>query len=330
MLFTNYPITMPTYHLFSASGARDFLLVAEHRGLGCKAILMFMLLLSFCADAQTISQQIQTYAGQLRQSQSVAIPLALREDKNAKEVIEVARQYFADTLWQVRAKMYALVGEIGAKSRDQNLRQQAVGKLVNATADLDNLDLLLSRLSAFNGNDFGQPARDTLVSRFRKNPPYLDQLARLCGDLGIMELKDDLKAMSGPATKNQRTRWAALLALARMGDAEALNGIMKRVQRLPVNDDVVYEIFPDLIYTRQRPAIDYLIVELNKDEKKCSTADDMPVTCAYRIMEILAEVIEKYPLQADVGGDIKTKDYEKSLATVRQWFKKNKEYQIKQ
>lgn len=294
-------------------------------------IILLILFFPFAGLSQSIPQHIQTYVEQLHQSQSVAAPSALREEKNAKEVIEIAPQYFSDTLSRVRAKMYGLVGEAVVNSKDQNLRQLAVEQLVKASADFENLDLLLLKLSAFKKSDFTQASRDTLVVLFRKKPPYLDQLARLVGSLQMTSLKDDLMVLSGPTTSNQRIRWAALLALARMGNAEATQSMMKRVQRLPVNDDVVYEVFPDLIYTRQRQAIDYLIVELKNDEKKCTTADaedETPITCAYRIMELLAPVIEKYPLEVDTSGDIKTKDYKKSLGTVRAWFEKNKDYGI--
>lgn len=301
---------------------------ANGKWLGLKSTSIFVLL-SLELTAQSIPQQVRTYAEQFRESRSVAMPAMLKEQKFAEEVIEAASVFFRDTIPFVRGQMYALVAQAGANAKEHGLRQQTVRKLANASSDWENLDVLIGQLARFDPGDFSPAATDTLALLFRKNPPYHDQLARLCGVLGIVELRDDLKALSGPATKNQRLRWAALLALARMGDKEALNGIMKRVQRLPVNDDVVYEVFPDLIYTLQRPAIDYLIVELNSDEKKCSTADDTPVTCAYRIMEMLAEAVEKYPLQTDVSGDIKSKDYEKSLTTVRQWFNKNRDYQIR-
>ncbi|MEP2667734.1 MAG: hypothetical protein ABJH04_01995 [Cyclobacteriaceae bacterium] len=292
-------------------------------------IILLILFFPFTGFSQSTPQHIQTYVEQLHQSHSVAAPSALREEKNAKEVIEIAHQYFSDTLSRVRAKMYGLVGEAGVNAKDQSLRQLAVEQLVKASADFENLDLLLSKLSVFKKSDFTQASCDILVVLFRKKPPYLDQLARLVGSLQMTSLKDDLMVLSGPATSYQRIRWAALLALARMGDAEATQSMMKRVQRLPVNDDVVYEVFPDLIYTRQRQAIDYLIVELKNDEKKCTTADaedETPITCAYRIMELLSPVIEKYPLEVDASGDIKTKDYKKSLTTVRTWFEKNKDY----
>ena len=320
---------MSMYHLSTERGKR----YRTDKVGGIWPGLAVTMLVSLCwweAAAQSIPQQIETYAAQLRQSRSAAVPATLREVRNAKEVIEAAPQFFNDTLPLIRERMYMLAADAGAQTKDPDLRRQVVTRLVNATADVENLDLLLSRLSAFQAGDFSPPARDTLAALFRKDAPYQDELARLCGAIGIQKLLPDLQALSGPATKNQRLRWAALLALARMGDAEALSGVMKRVQRLPVSDDLVYEVFPDLIYTRQRAAIDYLVVELNSDEKKCTTADERPVTCAYRIMEMLAGAVEKYPLRADAGGDIKTNDYEKSLAAVRQWFKKNKEYQIKQ
>ncbi|MEZ4974053.1 MAG: hypothetical protein R2820_12140 [Cyclobacteriaceae bacterium] len=289
------------------------------------------ILISFQSLAQSIPTQTQIYVAQLHQSQSASVPPALREEKNAKEIIASASQYFNDTLSRVRSRMYSLVGDAGSGSKDQNLRRQAVSKLVNATHDSENLDLLLSKLSSFAKSDFNSSSTDTLVSLFRRKPPYLDQLARLVGTLQISELKEDLRTLSGPSTKNQRIRWSALVALARMGDDEALKSMMRRAQRLPVNDDIVYEVFPDLVYTRQRQAIDYLIVELKSDEKKCTTADaedEAPITCAYRIMEMLAPVIDKYPLQVDASGDIKTKDYNKSLKSVREWFTKNQDYKI--
>lgn len=303
----------------------------ENRSKCLVIILLAILLIPFDGAAQSIPQQLQTYVVQLHQSQSVIVPVALREEKNANEVSEAAPQYFSDTLSHVRAKMYSLVGDAGTKSKDQNLRVQAVLKLVGASADLENLNLILTKLSAFNKIDFSQTSRDGLIALYKENPPYQDQLVRLIGTLQMTELSDDLRVMSSATTKNQRLRWTALLALARMNDTEAIQAVMKKAQRLPVNDDVVYEIFPDLIYTQQRQAIEYLILELKSDEKKCTTADaedETPITCAYRIMEILAPVIEKYPLEVDASGDIKTKDYKKALATVRAWFEKNKDYKM--
>lgn len=296
-----------------------------------KIAILLLLLIAFQSYTQPISEQLQAYVDQLHQTHSGLVPTALKEERNAMEIVEAASSYFNDTLSLVRGKMYSLVGDVAVKSNDQNLREQAVQSLVNVAMDLENLDLILVKLSAFRTIDFSQTSREGLITLFKENTPYRDQLVRLIGTLQITELSDELRVISNTTTNSQRLRWAALLVLAHMNDADAIQSVMKKVQRLPVNDDVVYEIFPDLIYTQQRQAIDYLIVELNSDEKKCFTADaedETPITCAYRIMEMLAPVIEKYPLELDASGDIKTKDYKNSLATVRTWFEKNKDYEL--
>jgi hypothetical protein len=117
-----------------------------------------------------------------------------------------------------------------------------------------------------------------------------------------------------------------------MGDTNATAEILNRVKRIPVNDEVVYEVFPDLIYTRQTDALDYIVKALHSDAKNCIAADaekDIPILCGYRIMEQLAPVIEGYPLHLDEFGDVQTLDYPAALNTVREWFLKHKSYTIR-
>jgi hypothetical protein len=110
-----------------------------------------------------------------------------------------------------------------------------------------------------------------------------------------------------------------------------MQNILDRVKKLPVNDNVVYEIFPDLIYARQMEAISYLTRVLFSDENNCESADAENATkipCAYRVMEQLAPVSEGYPLELGESGDVKTKDYTAALKKVREWFRKQKDYKI--
>lgn len=105
-----------------------------------------------------------------------------------------------------------------------------------------------------------------------------------------------------------------------------------RVKKLPVNDDVVYQVFPDLIYTRQQEAIAYLVTALDSDATDCLSADaerQTPISCGYRIMEQLAAIIEGYPLILGESGDIITGDYPAALNIVRKWFQINQTYSIR-
>lgn len=277
-------------------------------------------------SAQTIDQQVDEFVAQSRAAQGTAIPEALFR-ANASEVAKSSMRYVSDSIPQVRASIYMMLARTALQTNDQLVRQSTVSLLIDQKKDQLNNYIILTYLAQFGSNDFSGSARDSVASWVRSNPHYLDQLIRLSGALGIQQLVPDLKTLSGPATRNQKIRWSALLALSRLGDKQALDEVMRRAQRLPLNDDVVYEVFPDLVYTRQRAAIDYLLAVIDSNEKKCTTADaadETLVICAYRVMEMLAPVIEGFPVKTDASGDLITSDYEHALKLVRQWSAKNK------
>jgi hypothetical protein len=159
---------------------------------------------------------------------------------------------------------------------------------------------------------------------------HFDKVIRLAGFLDLKNLAAELTPLTASGTP-QQIRWAALLALVRMKDETAQQQLMSRVKRLPVNDDVVYQVFPDLIFSRDREAINYMVEIMQSDAKNCTSADverEIPIPCGYRIMEQLAPVIKNFPVEMEEGGDIKTNDYLAALASVRYWFNKNKNYEI--
>jgi hypothetical protein len=156
-------------------------------------------------------------------------------------------------------------------------------------------------------------------------------LIKLLGFLDLKQTRGELRDLAQSGTANRQERWSSMLALSRMGDGYAIENVMNRVKKLPVNDDVVYQIFPDLIYTRQRVAIEYLMAQVNNDAKNCRRAsgdNETRIPCAYRIMEMLAPVVESFPLQVDSSGDLATDDYDGALRDVRNWFRENKDFKI--
>ena len=53
------------------------------------------------------------------------------------------------------------------------------------------------------------------------------------------------------------------------------------------------------------------------------------IPCAYRIIELLAPVIENFPIKVDPAIGLESDNYPKTLQTVRNWFKNNNNYKIK-
>jgi len=256
-------------------------------------------------------------------------PLVSRQfslPENAKAVLDLVQPFLKDTASTVRAKAATVALLAGRNTQDTSLRHKAVDLLVLSCRDMrtGNNGQALDYLATFRKDDFTQRSRDSLRSFFHHHGPYFDKLIRL---IGFLEL-DDMKAAIRPQTQwgnLESIRWAALVSLSRMNDEPAVEEMMRRVKRLPVNDGLIYQICPDLVYTRHPMAIAYLVELLNQDAENCLTADaerEAAIPCGYRIMEQLAPVIEGYPLELDGSGDLKTRDYRAALNVVREWFVK--------
>ncbi len=287
--------------------------------------ILIVLMVCFITQGytQSAADQLRQYSEKVRVNSSVSLPEALLKEEKALEVLGATSSYISDSVAQVRYGIYALVSKIGLSSQRAEVREQSVNQLIAAGYDKDggNVGAAFSWLALFHKEDYTSTAKENIKKLFQQRPAHLDQLLKLIGYLEIVELKEDIRPLSlAPTAK--RDRWAALVALARMGDNEAIQSVKTRSQKIKVSDDVVYEIFPDLIYTRHQELIQYMVTELNSEEKNCLSGDEKPILCGYRVMEQLAPVVEGYPLKLDASGDVDTKDYAKALIEVRKWFQK--------
>lgn len=290
-------------------------------------VIVFIWFAAIEIYGQSIDVLLAQYMNDVRTSSSSATIDIFLKEENSKAVLNAIQIYYSDSLPKVRSKAYEITGRVGLKSGNPDIRQWGTTQLTSFHNDPDagNVGQLWSLLSKFKKEDFALIAKDSLKSSFRQKQPHLDQLMKLVGYLQMTDMKEEIRPLTLPPT-NKRDRWAALLALSRMGDEVAIQSVVQRAQKLKVNDDVVFEVFPDLMYTRQMEAINIMITVLNSDEKNCFAADaenETRIPCAYRVMEQLASIVEDYPLQVDASGDIITKDYVKTLSDVRKWFQKN-------
>jgi hypothetical protein len=276
---------------------------------------------------------LREYFDQVRENEHPIFPQDAMKQHKADKVLTVLFSYYSDSVSTVRARAYSLARSISVNTPELSIRQRSVQSLIDACRDKDsgNIGSVLSYLTGFSNSDFTSSAKDSLRSLCKSKSPHFDKLIRLVGFLELSDLKPQLQTLSQQSDAPKKDRWAAQLALARMGDQAIIQNIMNRVKQLPVNDESVYQLFPDLIYTRQMEAISYLTRVLFSDENNCQLADDersSKIPCAYRIMEQLAPVIKGYPLELDKSGDIRAKDYVVALEQVREWFRQQKNYSI--
>ncbi len=299
---------------------------------GRTVMIVVAIIFSHMSYGQSPRELLRVYFDEIRAGKTTTIPKEIFQPENARIVLGEVTSYQHDTVRAVRSKVYMICHWVGNGTKQSTLRQTAVTRLVLGCKDEDtgNAGLALDYLTTFRKDDFTASAKDGIRSLVRNKTAHFDQLLKLAGFLELTDLKENIKPYTQPGNA-QAIRWTALISLSRMNDAEAIGQVMRRVRKLPVTDDLVYKIFPDLVYTRHADAIGYMVEVMQRDDKSCMTADaerEEPIPCGYRIMEQLAPVIKDYPLELDESGDVKAKDYTAALQKVRDWFTKCKGYTI--
>jgi hypothetical protein len=295
-------------------------------------VALCMVMVPMLSQAQDVPKLIELYFTEVRAGKYPPIPKQLSLAENSKEVLERLVPYATDSVAGVRSNSYTLASLAGNSARQSNQRQLAVQQLIEGASDADggNAGLALGYLTTFRKEDFTAAAKDKIRNLLARRAAHFEELLRLIGYLELTDVKESIRPYT-QLGNSQATRWAAIVSLARMNDGAAAEEMMRRARKLPVNDDVIYKLFPDLVYSRHPDAIAYMVEALKSDDKNCMSADaerEQPIPCGYRIMEQLAPVIADFPLELDKSGDIKTKDYVAALQKTREWFLKHTTYTI--
>jgi hypothetical protein len=277
--------------------------------------------------SQTSAATIDQLIVEARSGKSPLAPANLINDSlNAASNIAYLSKFCNDTVKNVRSLVYGTIKSIGRKSRQLVVRQQAVAILVTGCNDPDAgiVNNCTRGLGYFKLSDFTRAASDSLLSCIQPNAAYLDIIIRLAGFVKPVGATEKIRPFVMPGNKaKSKVLWSAHLALARLGDTLETAICVNKVKSYPVSDNLIYSLVPDLIYTRQKAAIDYLVYILNMDEKLCKSSNpdsNQSILCGYRVVEMLAPVIVDFPLKVGPSGDLLTNDYEAALQEARKWF----------
>ncbi len=285
-------------------------------------------------SSRIVESQLAQYMAAVRNGENKPdIQSLYSTDKGLSNILEASSQYLSDSLYPIRLEAYKISYSVALKSEKPDARIAAVEMLSRSLLDQNgSINGWGARhLSAFNREDYNEPAKFNIVKGIQNQVPKKAELIKIAGYLKLVEAEGILKQEADMGKKTS-DRWAAYLALARMGNQEYANKVANAVRRQGLNDDVIYELVPDLIYTRQKVCIDYAIEMLYEDKKKCSSSNpDNPskMVCGFRVMEYLAPIIQDFPFKVRTSGDIYTDNYPKALNKIREWFlEKGSSYSI--
>jgi len=243
------------------------------------------------------------------------------------------KTWYNDTLKDIRSRAVTISARMGLKTQEPAFRQEAVKMLVQACDDKDIAlaGSAINYLTHFNRRDFVKDTRDSVGTLLKKQLPQFEKLIRLAGFLELKDQEQFLENLLNEKSLSTKLQWSIHLALARMGSSNSIKAILALAKGYPVDDNMVYYVFPDLVYTRQKQVYNYLLEILYNDKKSCTSPNPNyagHILCGYRVMESLAKVVKDYPLKTSKSGDIITDDYDKALQTTREWFKTHKDYEL--
>ena len=269
---------------------------------------------------------------EVRKGSYKPVPGEILNTKNEKQLFKTLEPYAADSTDLIRSKAYYIYQKVGQKSASESVKTLAINQLIIGLSDRNAglIGNVIDYLSGFSKADFDAGQKAAIASYIRPETPHLDQLLMLAGYIDLINHKNKITDIIS-SDQDFKYKWAARLALARMGDEAAVAYLTNKLRTAPVSDDFVYDFVPDLIYTRQPDIYQFLETIIMSDEKNCLSANpdsNAKILCGYRVMEYIGSTIENFPLPVDEFGELEVDDYEVALRQLRTWFATNDSYTI--
>lgn len=295
-----------------------------------KLTLLFILTCSFLS-AQEIDGYISNYKTSGRSD--IKLEKLFVNNYSYQKLANKLAPYFSDSIVTVRQKAYYIIYKKGIVSNNQ-IQKKAVLKLLSGCNDKNGglVGQLLSLLYEFPKESFDKEAKNKIdLLLQQKRIFHFKKLVMLAGK--VEAGKEIMQKMFLKPEMSQEKKWALALALARQGSQKHMNYCMETVKSISISSEFISFIIPDLIYTRNRQAIDFCVEIIFSNKKDCYSANpDKPeyILCAYRVMELIAPVILDFPFETDATGSLVTNDYQQALTITREWFNNNPTFEIRQ
>ncbi|MGB3466125.1 MAG: hypothetical protein WBA74_12685 [Cyclobacteriaceae bacterium] len=256
-----------------------------------------------------------------------------KDPDNTDKLLAASSSYLTDSVDRIRSKAYNIIKLLGLKSSNTSNRTRAVSLLTDGLDDSNNgiSATNITALTQFKREDFDSNSRNKISGLVTSAYPHIDKLAKLIGYLRLTESMQSLRSLPDENLSVEE-KWAIRLALVRMNDDSAIQYVTGKLVNAPVNDDFVYDIVPDLIYTRNMDVFEFLESIIQSDENNCRSANpdsNARILCGYRVLEYIAYAIEDFPVQVDEYNTAIIDDYETTLLNVRNWFTTNPTYTLR-
>lgn len=253
-------------------------------------------------------------------------------ERNDSLFLSIAMEAFKEADEEKRKKLYSLILAIGLNSKNIEIHNQAVKYLIKACREPEfaNRKFYGGRLFIFEKKIFRTEDKNQIVKILQDTILVSNDIILLVGYLDLKDQKKYLKSQfiqssnQKPITQNTRRyyhskQWMAYLALARLGDKNALNYIVQQFKAEKDNFKTCTFLVKDLAYTKQKKAFRVLI-ELFESKKRTIPSNELSTPCNALIIPHFVIGIQNYPqnLASYYSGYTKNED------NIINWFKNNR------
>lgn len=294
------------------------------------ALALFFLVSLSALSQSDLTRQINTLMAQLRSGQSMTADREkILNTGNYKDATEALGKYVSDTVPAVRIAALSLYSSTALRSKDKALIRKSVKNILgNAVLNNSLNSQIVNLLKRYTKQDFESEELQLMKSLLNSEENNIGALAKVYAFAAGPAAQNDLKDWLAKPTLSKGDKKDLKLALVRSGDQNYAQKMIETLKQQVVNDELIYSALPDVLYTKNRDMVAFLLNAVMSDAKKCSSAnndDPVPMTCAYRLIEQLAPHILHFPVSINEKGEIDAKDLNQSLTEVRAWITKNKD-----
>ncbi|GJM36357.1 MAG: hypothetical protein DHS20C18_53580 [Saprospiraceae bacterium] len=291
---------------------------------------------SFCQYAH--AQTLKTVLIQYVTGDEYGIPEELlNETVRFGEIANLSQPYLADSLVGISLKTYALLYSKTLQTAQVDDRRAFIHLVLDALNDGTSGGLaeqLIAYLPHFHRNDFDVSAKEKIEKLLEKGTAHFAQFVKIAGF--VLEDQAPFQQLLDTSTDKPLSRSvkeSVYLALARNGNPSKLDVVQRSIRTLALGDDFIYYAVPVIIYVRQKGPTDYLLNLILQNDQACTPADAETtgnISCAYRLLEMVAPVIVDFPLEVSASGDLAVDDYPAALEEAREWIKLHRDnYQLR-
>jgi len=271
-------------------------------------------------------EDIQTLVNQFCLSTSLNEQLLekIQQQTDVQQVASAIQRIAGDSTNTEFANTIYLIRQVQKKQTSNSKVQESLVYSLSkiATANKKQAAMALKAMRAFERKHFTSASKENILQVISFNDLARIEGIEIIGFIGNDEDIRFLKNVGQFIPLGKKEQYKVLLALVRLGDPESVDQYVQNITSRVINDQLIYSILPDIIYTRNKQVFDFLLQDTQHSIARCYSGNNdsqEKILCAYRILEEIAPYILNFPVSVDRSGAL-VGDYETALEKVRKWI----------